>query len=197
MLMNSSRLPRAREWVSESLSFSQNAEVSSFNTASRVLGGLLSAHYLATEIPEIAAMAEDVASELEEDLYIEKATDLADRLFGAFDSPNKIPYPQVHLDTRIGSIADTNIGTTVIGPSSMQLEFRYIATLLGEKIFWDATEHNAQSLNAQTNSQALVSGPAEPTTRFSRDSHGGLGVLTVSYYGRKLSCYPKSEIDSS
>ena len=197
MLMNSSRVPRAREWIAESLSFSHNAEVSSFDTASRILGGLLSAHYLSTEIPQITAMVGDDASESEEDLYIEKATDLADRLFGAFDSPSKVPYPQVHLGTRIGSIVDNDIGTTVIGPSGMQLEFRYIATLLGEKLFWDATKDNALSLNAQTDSQALISGTAEPTTRFSRDSHGGLGVLTVSYYGKKISCLPNFEIDSS
>ena len=187
MLMNSSRLPRAREWVAESLSFSKDVEVHSFNATSQVLGGLLSAHYLSTEIPELTAILEDDSGETGEDLYIEKATDLADRLFGAFDSPSKIPYPKIHLDTRIGSVLEKGMSTTMIGhASSMQLEFRYIASLLGEKLFWDAADYNAQNLNAQADSQALVSGLVNVVTGASETSRGELSALTIPYYGTKL-----------
>ena len=187
IIMNStSRLSRARDWISQSLSFDKNAEVSSFHTTSKVLGGLLSAHYLSTEVQGLAVLGKDNNNEHAEDLYIEKATDLADRLLGAFDSPSKVPYPQIHLETRIGTVSANDEDTTITGRASgMQLEFRYMAMLLGEKLFWGAMEKNLQRLNAQAESGGLVSGLVIPASGAFVGSHAVLSASNIPYYGMR------------
>ncbi|CRK36158.1 hypothetical protein BN1723_018659, partial [Verticillium longisporum] len=60
MLMNlTSRLTHAREWLSQSLTWDQNQDVNTFETTIRMLGGLLSAHYISTEFPQLAPLADD------------------------------------------------------------------------------------------------------------------------------------------
>lgn len=84
MLMNlTSELTHARQWIKDDLTYDQDHDVSTFETTIRMMGGLLSAHYLSTSFPGKYA---PVSDGLSDDLYIEKATDLADRLLGAFDT---------------------------------------------------------------------------------------------------------------
>src|SRR4051812_28418306 len=98
ILMNStSRLQHAREWLSTSLTWDQDQDVNTFETTIRMLGGLLSAHYLSSEYPTLAPLAEDDEGAPGEDLYLEKARDLADRLLSAFESDSGIPYASVNL----------------------------------------------------------------------------------------------------
>ncbi|KAL9031853.1 MAG: hypothetical protein Q9196_000167 [Gyalolechia fulgens] len=142
MLMNlTSRLSHAREWISTSLNYDQDQEVSTFETTIRMLGGLLSAHYLSTTFPDMAPLADDDHGAPGEDLYLEKATDLADRLLGAFDSPSGVPYASVNLKTIKGipSHADGGASSTAEA-TSLQLEFKYLAMLTGEKDYWSKAE---------------------------------------------------------
>ena len=62
---------RARDWVAKSLNFDLDAEFNTFETTIRLLGGLLSAYHLSDG----------------DDLYLELATDLADRILPAFNTP--------------------------------------------------------------------------------------------------------------
>ena len=88
MLMNlTSRLTHAREWLSTSLTYEQDQDVNTFETTIRMLGGLLSAHYLSTTFPDMAPLTDDDEGAIGEDLYLEKAKDLADRIMSAFESP--------------------------------------------------------------------------------------------------------------
>ena len=69
MIMNlTTRLSHAREWISTSLNYDQNQEVNTFETTIRMLGGLLSAHYLSTAFPDMAPLAEDDRGKTGEDL---------------------------------------------------------------------------------------------------------------------------------
>ena len=84
ILMNQTRrLQHARQWLTESLSWEQNQDVNTFETTIRMLGGLLSAHYLSSTFPDMAPLKEDDPGAKGEDLYLDKARDLADRLLGA------------------------------------------------------------------------------------------------------------------
>lgn len=113
MLMNlTSRLEHAREWISESLTFDQNQDVNTFETTIRMLGGLLSAHYLSTEFPDLAPIKDDDPGKPGEDLYLEKAADLAGRLIGAFDTPSGIPYASVKLDDSKGIPSHADMGAS-------------------------------------------------------------------------------------
>lgn len=139
MLMNQTRrLRQARQWLSQSLTWDQDQDVNTFETTIRMLGGLLSAHYLSTEFPDMAPLDED---NLGEDLYLEKAKDLADRLLAAFDSPSGIPYASVNLEKYEGIPSHADMGaSSTAEATSVQLEFKYLAKLTGEKHFWDKAE---------------------------------------------------------
>src|SRR5690606_36465978 len=112
MLMNlTSQLAHAREWLYSSLTWDQDQDVNTFETTIRMMGGLLGAHYLSTEYPEMAPVPPDAGGD---NLYIEKARDLADRLLAAFDSPSGIPYASVNIGTYTGipSHADNGASST-------------------------------------------------------------------------------------
>ncbi|KAI9746814.1 MAG: mannosyl-oligosaccharide alpha-1,2-mannosidase, partial [Candelina submexicana] len=142
MIMNlTSRLSHAREWISTTLNYDQDHEVNTFETTIRMLGGLLSAHYLSTAFPNMAPLTDAADGAAGEDLYLEKATDLADRLLGAFDSPSGIPYASVNLKTFKGVTSHDDGGaSSTAEAASLQLEMKYIAKLTGEKNYWDKAE---------------------------------------------------------
>lgn len=142
MIMNlTSRLTHAREWISTSLNYDQDQEVNTFETTIRMLGGFLSAYYLSTTYPDLAPIADDDQGAAGEDLYLEKAADLADRLLGAYESGTGIPYASVNLKTLQGvpSHADGGASSTAEA-TSVQLEMKYLAMLTGEKNYWEKAE---------------------------------------------------------
>lgn len=142
IMMNlTSRVKHAREWISTSLSYDANHEVNTFETTIRMLGGLLSAHYLSTTFPDLAPLKDDDANQPGEDLYIEKATDLGDRILGAFESKSGIPYASFNLNTSLGvpSHADGGASSTAEA-ATLQLEFKYLAKLTRETNYWEKVE---------------------------------------------------------
>lgn len=149
MLMNlTSRLAHAREWMTTKLDYEQDQEVNTFETTIRMLGGLLSAHYLSTEFPNMAPLSEDDPGTAGEDLYLEKAKDLADRLVGAFDSPTGIPYASVNLKTLKGVPSHDDGGaSSTAEAATLQLELKYLAKLTGEKYYWDKAEKVMQVID--------------------------------------------------
>ncbi|KAL8747435.1 MAG: hypothetical protein Q9190_000696 [Brigantiaea leucoxantha] len=149
MIMNlTSRLTHAREWMSTSLNYEQDQEVNTFETTIRMLGGLLSAHYLSTTFPDMAPLTDDDTGAPGEDLYLEKAADLADRILGAFDSESGVPFASVNLKSIKGiqSHADGGASSTAEA-SSLQLEFKYLSMLTGEKNYWEKAEKVIQVID--------------------------------------------------
>ncbi|PVH88215.1 glycoside hydrolase family 47 protein [Cadophora sp. DSE1049] len=142
MLMNlTSRLSHAREWLATSLDYDQDQEVNTFETTIRMLGGLLSAHYLSTEFPEMAPLTDDDEGAKGEDLYLEKATDLANRLIGAFDSPSGVPFASVNLKTNMGVPSHDDGGaSSTAEAATLQLELKYLSKLTGETFYWEKAE---------------------------------------------------------
>ena len=142
MLMNlTTRLSHAREWMSTSLNYDQDQEVNTFETTIRMLGGLLSAHYLSTTFPELAPLADDDEGAAGEDLYLEKAKDLADRLMGAFDSPSGVPFASVNLKTLAGIPSHDDGGaSSTAEAATLQLELKYLSKLTGETYYWEKAE---------------------------------------------------------
>ncbi|KAF8543559.1 glycoside hydrolase [Trichophaea hybrida] len=151
MIMNlTKQLSHAREWVEQTLNYDQKTEVNTFETTIRMLGGLLSAHYL----QEVLHL---VPSDKNPDMYLEKAAKLADRLLGAFDSPSGIPYASVDLKTMQGipSHADGGASSTAEA-TTLQLEMKYLAKLTGEPIYWDKTEKVIEVVDKQASKDGLV-----------------------------------------
>lgn len=151
MIMNlTTQLSHATEWVSQSLTFDQDHEVNTFETTIRMLGGLLSAHYLSNDLKLVPAGKN-------EDLFLEKATDLADRLLGAYDSPSGIPYASVNLKTMkpFPSHADGGASSTAEA-ATLQLEMKYLSKLIGEALHWKKAEKVIQVLDNLNAKDGLV-----------------------------------------
>ncbi|KAI5857878.1 glycoside hydrolase [Tricharina praecox] len=135
MIMNlTTELSHARSWVEHTLNYDQNTDVNTFETTIRMLGGLLSAHYL----QEVLHL---VPSDKNTDMYLEKAAGLADRLMGAFDSPSGIPYASVNLHSSQGIQSHTDGGaSSTAEATTLQLEMKYLAKLTGEAMYWEKAE---------------------------------------------------------
>lgn len=192
MIMNlTSRVQDARDWIHNSLRYNQDHDVSTFETTIRMLGGLLSAHYLSTTYPQLAPISDDDVGSPGEDLYIEKATDLADRLLGAFESRSGVPYASVNLNTSVGipSHADGGASSTAEA-TSVQLEFKYLAKLTGEAEYWEAVEKVMKVVDDQEREDGLLPIFIYADTGQFRGENIRLGSRGDSYYGMLLSFPP-------
>jgi len=173
MLMNlTDEVARSRGWIIKSLNWDQDKEVSLFETTIRMLGGLLSAHYLSGN----------------DDVYLEKAVDLADRLMGGFESPTGIPYASVNLKHRIGVQSRDDAGSsTTAEVSTLQLEFKYLAQLTGETLYWEKTEKVMEALESNKATDGLVPIFVSPETGLYTTKEIRLGSRGDSYYGKIIS----------
>ncbi|KAK6508935.1 mannosyl-oligosaccharide alpha-1,2-mannosidase [Arthrobotrys musiformis] len=170
-------LSQAREWIQTTLTYDQDQEVNTFETTIRMLGGLLSAHYLAT------THKLDPGVKQEADLYLEKAADLADRLLGAYNSDSGLPYASVNLKTSKGveSHADGGASSTAEA-STLQLEMKYLSKLMGEKVYWQRAEKAIKIIDDNHSTDGLVPIFIYATTGKFRGREIRLGSRGDSYY---------------
>lgn len=184
MIMNlTSRVTHAREWISKSLNYDKDQDVNTFETTIRMMGGLLSAHYLANTFPDMAPQTDDDPGAPGEDLYIEKAKDLADRLLSAFESQSGVPYASVNIGKYQGlpSHADGGASSTAEA-TTLQLEFKYLAKLTGEKNYWDKVEKVMQVLDDNGAKDGLVPIYIHANTGKFSGANIRLGSRGDSYY---------------
>ncbi|KAJ6568802.1 glycoside hydrolase [Mycena capillaripes] len=117
---------RARQWVESKMNFDRDANFNTFETTIRVLGGLLSAYELTDG----------------DQLYLDRAVDLADRMLPVFDTPWGLPHSQVNLAKRLGVADPDNRGlVSTAEAATLQLEFRYLAFLTDNFEYWDKVEN--------------------------------------------------------
>ena len=89
-----------------------------------MLGGLLSAYHFS-----------------QDELFLEKAKELADRIMPAFDTPSGLPMSMINLGQRTGVMSEDNqhlVSTAEV--STLQLELRYLSYLTDNDVYWDAAE---------------------------------------------------------
>ena len=184
MLMNlTSRLSHAREWMSTSLNYDQDQNVNTFETTIRMLGGLLSAHYLSTTFPELAPLTDDDEGAAGEDLYLEKAKDLADRLMGAFDSPSGVPFASVNLKTLAGVPSHDDGGaSSTAEAATLQLELKYLSKLTGETNYWEKAEKVIKVIDDNGMEDGLLPIYIYANTGHFRGQNIRLGSRGDSYY---------------
>jgi len=129
----------ARDWIGARLSdgtlHKTNNLVSVFETTIRSLGGYLAAYDWSGD-----------------EVFLAAATDLADRLFPAFDSPGGIPYGRVNLlNGKSFRRRDTNLAEA----GTLQIEFRYLAKVTGEKKYADKVEQAFDVLSSTKTTNGL------------------------------------------
>lgn len=91
ILGNNTEFERAVLWLSENLTFDVDARINLFECNIRVLGGLVSAHMLATDSPNRL-----VHGAYKNQLLL-LAEDLGKRFLPAFNTPTGLPYAWINL----------------------------------------------------------------------------------------------------
>ncbi|KAJ0986704.1 hypothetical protein J5N97_005060 [Dioscorea zingiberensis] len=121
---NKSEFERGVLWLSENLTFDIDARINLFECNIRVLGGLVSAHILAT----------DSKSRLAPGTYknqlLSHAADLGQRFLCAFDTPTGLPYAWINL--KYGVMENETSETSTSGCGSLILEMGALSRLTGD-----------------------------------------------------------------
>jgi ER degradation enhancer, mannosidase alpha-like 2 len=105
-----------KQLIFQKLSFDKNISVQVFEVTIRLMGGLLAAYQIDGD-----------------EQFLFRATDLANRLLPAFDTPTGIPYRYIHLQT--GEKRDSLNNPAEAG--TLMLEFGTISKLTGSPIYYD------------------------------------------------------------
>lgn len=167
------QLARARKFVKEDLDYHFDYEVNVFETTIRMLGGLLSAHHLS-----------------EDDMYLDKATDLANALIGGFNSPSGLPYASINLMTGEGVKNHVDNGASSTAEvATLQLELKYLSKLTGETLFWEKAENVMKILDENKPQDGLAPIYIHPDTGKYQGKLIRLGSRGDSYYEYLLKQY--------
>ena len=194
MLMNlTTQVKHARDWMKTSLTFATDVDINTFETTIRVLGGLLSAHYISNTFPHLAPQVDDDLHQPGEDLYLELATDLAERILGAFDTDSGVPTASVNLNTTQPITFYTDGGASSTAEvATLQLELKYLAYLTGEALYWQKAERVMQVIEANQRPGGLVPIHIYPQTGQFRANNIRLGSRGDSYYEYLIKQYLQS-----
>ncbi|KAI0066648.1 glycoside hydrolase [Artomyces pyxidatus] len=169
---------RAREWVATEMTFDRDANFNTFETTIRMLGGLLSAHHLSGD-----------------ELYLTKATELADRMLDAFNTPSGLPTSMVNLAKRKGVLDDANSGlVSTAEASTLQLEFRYLSVLTDEDIYWKKAERVMAVVRSARMPPGLASIFMDPREGRFVTSAIRLGSRGDSYYEYLLKQFVQTDL---
>uniref|UniRef100_A0A2P2KRG4 alpha-1,2-Mannosidase n=1 Tax=Rhizophora mucronata TaxID=61149 RepID=A0A2P2KRG4_RHIMU len=112
------------EWIGKNLRFDINKTVSVFETSIRVLGGLLSAHLIASDYTTGMRIPSY------ENQLLHLAEDLARRMLPAFDTPTGIPFGSVNLLHGVDE-HESKI-TSTAGGGTLTLEFGVLSHLTND-----------------------------------------------------------------
>ncbi|XP_063172409.1 endoplasmic reticulum mannosyl-oligosaccharide 1,2-alpha-mannosidase [Candoia aspera] len=157
----------ARDWIATELNFNKNVDVNLFESAIRILGGLLSTYHLSGD-----------------SLFLEKAKDIGSRLMPAFNTPSKIPFSDVNIGRGTAHPPRWTSDSTVAEVTSIQLEFRELSRLTGEEKFKNAVDGVMKHVHSLPGkNDGLV--PMFINTNSGQFTHLGvytLGARADSYY---------------
>ncbi|KAK7843597.1 mannosyl-oligosaccharide 1 [Quercus suber] len=122
---------KAREWIANSLDFNKDYEASVFETTIRVVGGLLSAYDLSND-----------------QVFLDKAKDIADRLLPAWDTPSGIPYNIINLAHGRPHNPGWTGGESILADSGTeQLEFIALSQRTGDPKYQQKVENVIAQIN--------------------------------------------------
>ncbi|XP_004289466.1 PREDICTED: probable alpha-mannosidase I MNS4 [Fragaria vesca subsp. vesca] len=181
LLGDRDRFSASVEWISKNLQFDINKTVSVFETTIRVLGGLLSAHLIASDY------ATGMRIPTYDNQLLNLAEDLGRRLLPAFDTPSGIPFGSVNL--RHGVDEHESKITSTAGGGTLTLEFGVLSRLTNDSIFEQATKNAVRGLWAQRSKLNLVGAHINVFTGEWTQKDAGIGTSIDSFYEYLLKAY--------
>ncbi|DBB06862.1 TPA: hypothetical protein ACH3X3_009521 [Trebouxia sp. C0006] len=181
---NQSEFEKGVWWLAHEVSFDVDLKVNVFEANIRLLGGLLSAHLLASD-STLGLMRMPYDGQL-----LSLATDLGDRLMEAFEaSPTDIPYAWVNLQKGVGYnellVEETN--TAAVG--SFTLEMGLLSRLTGNPCYEKAAVDALSQLWGMRTPLDLVGSSIDMTTGSWNNRLGGTGAGADSFYEYLLKAY--------
>ncbi|XP_078282480.1 endoplasmic reticulum mannosyl-oligosaccharide 1,2-alpha-mannosidase-like isoform X3 [Rhinoraja longicauda] len=157
----------AKKWVIDELNLGKSVDVNLFETTIRILGGLLSVYNLTGD-----------------QVFLDKASELGDRLMPAFNTPSKIPYSDVNIGRGTAHPPRWTSDSTVAEVTSIQLEFRELSRLTKNNKYQAAVDDVMKQIHRLGGKKdGLV--PMFINTNSGQFSHLGvytLGARADSYY---------------
>ncbi|CCI48519.1 unnamed protein product [Albugo candida] len=165
---------RAVKLVIQHVTFDRNVTVSVFESAIRVIGGLLSAHVLASSDYVGLMPPPEYTNEL-----LELAVDLATRLLPAFDTPTGIPMDRINL---LHGISKHGPFVTCPAAGSVLVEFSYLSRLSKNPIFEQKARIAVLAMWERRSQLDLLGSSIDVLSGTWTSSHVGIGAGTDSFY---------------
>ncbi|XP_052190234.1 alpha-mannosidase I MNS4 [Diospyros lotus] len=181
LLGDRERFTESVEWIGKSLRFDINKTVSVFETSIRVLGGLLSAHLIASDY------ATGMKIPTYDDELLHLAEDIARRLLPAFDTPTGIPFGSVNL--LHGVDENESKITSTAGGGTLTLEFGVLSRLTNNPIYEQVTKNAVRGLWARRSKINLVGAHIDVFTGRWTQKDAGIGTSIDSFYEYLLKAY--------
>lgn len=181
MLGDREQFASAVEWVGKNLRFDINKTVSVFETTIRVLGGLLSAHLIASDY----ATGMKIPSYENELLHL--AEDLAKRLLPAFDTPTGIPFGSINL--MHGVDENESKITSTAGGGTLTLEFGVLSRLTSNPIYEQVSKNAVRGIWARRSKINLVGAHINVFSGEWTQRDAGIGTSIDSFYEYLLKAY--------
>ena len=178
---NKTAFERGVRAVIDNTRFDVDAHVSLFEMNIRVLGGLLSAHLLASD------EATGFGIEWYEDELLELANDLGEAFLPAFETKTGIPYGAVNLKYGV-EVNETTITSTAAG-GSLILEFGTLSALTGDPRFRRVAEAALEALWDHRSDIGLVGAHIDIETGQWTQAEASVGAGIDSFYEYMLKSY--------
>lgn len=162
-----SQADSTRKFIDTHLSFDKDVYVKHFEFTIRMLGGLISAYQLTNDRR-----------------LLDLATDLANRMLPAFNSPTGMPYVMINLKTGAVKGADSN--PAEIG--SLLVEYGALSKITGNPVYYQKAKKALVGLYRRRSSLGLVGSKINIETGkwIGTSSHIDAGI--DSYYEYLLKC---------
>ncbi|GLE06179.1 hypothetical protein PINS_up015390 [Pythium insidiosum] len=166
---------RAVRLVIEHVHFDRDVTVSVFEATIRVIGGLLSAHLVASPRHLGVLSADEYDDEL-----LALAVDLGRRLLPAFETPTRLPVHRVHLQRGITAGAPTVTCPAAAG--SLLVEFSYLSRLSGVATFETTARDAVLALWRRRSALDLLGSAIDVVSGEWLSPHVGIGAGVDSFF---------------
>lgn len=181
---NTTEFSYAVRWCAANLSFDLDIRVNVFESNIRLVGGLISAHMLASD-PALGLM--DDTGPVYSGELLALAVDLAERLLPAFETPTEIPYAWVNL--RRGVLKGETTEQNTAGGGTFILEFGMLSSLTQDWRFGRAALAALRGLWSLRSGLNLLGNTVDVRTGKWIHGHAGVGAGSDSFYEYLLKCY--------
>ncbi len=155
----------ARHWVSTNLSLDSDRYNNLFEITIRIIGGLLSTYHLTAD-----------------ELFLQKAYEVANRTMTAFDTPSQIPLSDINLMRQSAKAPYWTADSSISEVTTLQLEFRDLTYQTKDPRFANVVKRISKKVHELSKYDGLV--PMFISTQTGRfvGNTVTLGARVDSYY---------------